>query len=183
MTEVEPVEFPPPYGGLEAFHTSGGTSTLPESFRGMVKELDYKTIRYAGHCQQFKLLLDLGFASDTPVRVNGGEVIPRNLLRELLCHKVPSDGPDVVLVRVEFSGIQKGRERRLCYDIIDHYDTQSGLSAMMRTTAFPASIVAQMMARGDIPAPGATPQERCVPTDKFMAALAERHIQVVEYTR
>jgi lysine 6-dehydrogenase len=183
LTEVESLEFPPPYGALEAFHTSGGISTLPESFRGVVQELDYKTIRYPGHCQQFKLLLDLGFASGTPVRVDGGEVVPRNLLRELLCQKIPSEGPDIILVRVEFSGIQKGRECRLFYDIIDHYDGQTGLSAMMRTTAFPASIVAQMMARGDIPDPGAIPQERCVPTDKFIEALAERNIRLVEYSR
>ena len=34
----------------------------PESFRGKIKELDYKTIRYPGHCEKFKLLIDLGFA-------------------------------------------------------------------------------------------------------------------------
>jgi len=182
MTEVETVEFPPPYGRLEAFHTSGGTSTLPESFRGKVETLDYKTIRYPGHCQQFKLLLDLGLAGSNPVRIDDAEVIPRNVLRELLAQKVPSDGPDVVLVRVEFSGICDGRQTTLVYDIIDCYDAETGLSAMMRTTAFPASIVAQMMASGDIPNPGAVPQERCVPTDKFIAALAKRNIQLVEYT-
>ncbi len=183
MTEIEILEFPPPYGRLEAFHTSRSTSTLPESFQGRVEVLDYKTIRYPGHCQQFKLLLDLGLAGSIPVRIDGVEVVPRNFLRELLAQKVPSDGPDVVLVRVEFSGISNGRQSTLVYDIIDCYDEKTGLSAMMRTTAFPASIVAQMMARGDIPNPGALPQERCVPTDKFIAALAERNIRLVEYTR
>lgn len=183
MTEVETLEFPPPYGRLEAFQTSGGTSTLPESFRGKVEALDYKTIRYPGHCQQFKLLLDLGLAGTNPVYIDGAEVIPRNVLRELLAQRLPSDGPDVVLVRVEFSGISSGQQRTLVYDIIDCYDEEAGLSAMMRTTAFPASIVAQMMASGDIPNPGAVPQERCVPTDKFIAALAKRNIHLVEYTR
>jgi lysine 6-dehydrogenase len=183
LTEVETLEFPPPFGELEAFHTSGGISTLPESFRGVVQELDYKTIRYPGHCQQFKLLLDLGLAGGTPLRVDGGEVVPRNLLRELLSQKIPSEGPDTVLVRVEFSGIQQGRQCKLFYDIIDYYDGQTGLSAMMRTTAFPASIVAQMMARGDISDPGAIPQERCVPSDKFIEALRERDIRLVEYFR
>ena len=183
MTEIETLEFPPPYGRLEAFHTSGGTSTLPESFRGRVEALDYKTIRYPGHCQQFKLLLDLGLAGTNPVRIDGFEAVPRNVLRELLAQRLPSDGPDVVLVRVEFSGICGGLQTTLVYDIIDSYDEETGLSAMMRTTAFPASIVAQLMASGDIPNPGAIPQERCVPTDKFLAALAERNIRLVEYTR
>src|SRR5688572_9240369 len=49
MTEIETLEFPAPFGKMEAFQTSGGTSTLPDTFRGRVKELDYKTIRYPGH--------------------------------------------------------------------------------------------------------------------------------------
>ena len=51
---------------------------------------------------------------------------------------------------------------------------------MMRTTAFPASIIAQMMARGETLMKGATPQERCIPPEKFVAALAARNIRVVE---
>jgi saccharopine dehydrogenase-like NADP-dependent oxidoreductase len=51
---------------------------------------------------------------------------------------------------------------------------------MMRTTAFPAAIVALMMARGQIERKGALPQERCVPPDLFMRALAERKVNVVE---
>lgn len=43
MTEVESLEFPPPFEQLEAFHTSGGSSTLPETFKGRLNELDYKT--------------------------------------------------------------------------------------------------------------------------------------------
>src|SRR5690349_18382698 len=56
MTEVESLEFPPPFGTMEAFQTSGGTSTLPETFLGRVRELDYKTIRYPGHCAKFKTM-------------------------------------------------------------------------------------------------------------------------------
>ncbi|MDQ3907749.1 MAG: saccharopine dehydrogenase NADP-binding domain-containing protein, partial [Acidobacteriota bacterium] len=50
MTEIEGLEFPAPFGRLEAFQTSGGTSTLPDTFAGRIQELDYKTIRYPGHC-------------------------------------------------------------------------------------------------------------------------------------
>ena len=60
MTEVESLDFPAPFGAMEAFQTSGGTSTLPETFSGRVRELDYKTIRYPGHCERFRLLTDLG---------------------------------------------------------------------------------------------------------------------------
>jgi saccharopine dehydrogenase-like NADP-dependent oxidoreductase len=51
---------------------------------------------------------------------------------------------------------------------------------MMRMTAFPASIVTLMMARGQTTAKGALPQERCIPADLFMKELAARKIDVVD---
>ena len=170
MTEVEEIEFPPPFGRLEAFHTSGGTSTLPETYLGRVRELDYKTIRYPGHCAKFKAMIELGLCSSEPV--NGS--VPRKLFGELLARHLPHDEPDAVLVRVEVAG----GGRRLRYDIIDRHDETTGLSAMMRTTAFPASIVALMMARGQTTAKGALPQERCIPPEPFMQELAARGIRV-----
>ncbi|MEA2172737.1 MAG: hypothetical protein QOD00_329 [Blastocatellia bacterium] len=182
MTEIEQLAFPAPFGTMEAFQTSGGTSTLPESFSGRVRELDYKTIRYPGHCEKFKLLMDLGLASSTDhVEVDGVAITPRRVLSEMLLRRLPADEPDVVLIRVEFRGrLTNGDEGALRYDIIDRFDERKGLSAMMRTTAFPASIIAQMMARGETTEKGAIPQERCVPPGLFVAALAARDIRIHE---
>jgi lysine 6-dehydrogenase len=178
MTELESLTFPEPFGKMEAFQTSGGTSTLVETFLGKVRELDYKTIRYVGHCAKFKAMIDLGLCSSTPIDVDGTPVKPRRLLGELLVKNLPHDEPDAVLVRVEMTGDGK----RLRYDIIDRYDPETGLSAMMRTTAFPASIVALMMARNQTTSKGALPQERCIPPNEFMEELAARKI-VVDVTR
>jgi lysine 6-dehydrogenase len=174
MTEIEELEFPKPFGTMEAFQTSGGTSTLVETFLGKVKELDYKTIRYPGHCEKFKTMIDLGLCSSDPIEVDGVKVKPRRVLGDLLVRNLPADEPDWVLVRVLF----KGDGKTLTYDIIDRQDEKTGLSAMMRTTAFPASIVALMMARGQTSPKGALPQERCVPPDLFMEELAKRDIKV-----
>ena len=176
MTEVEELEFPAPFGVMEAFQTSGGTSTMPETFVGKVRELDYKTIRYRGHCAKFKAMIDLGLCNSEPVSVDGVRVAPRKLTADLLVRNLPHDEPDVVLVRVEVGG--GGRSLR--YEIIDRFDPASGLSAMMRTTSFPAAIVALMMARGQVSKKGALPQERCIPPDLFMKELAARSIQVEE---
>ena len=62
--------------------------------------------------------------------------------------------------------------------LIDYQDEKTGLSAMMRTTAFPASIVALMMARGETMSKGALPQERCIPPEQFMKELERRNIRV-----
>ena len=176
MTEIESLSFPAPFETMEAFQTSGGTSTLPDTFLGKVRDLDYKTIRYPGHCAKFKTMIDLGLCSSDPLQVDGVVVKPRRLFGDLLVRNLPADEPDVVLVRVEFVGDGK----RLRYDIIDRYDPETGLSAMMRTTAFPASIVALMMARNQTLAKGALPQERCIPPELFMQELAKRKIAVGE---
>jgi saccharopine dehydrogenase-like NADP-dependent oxidoreductase len=52
---------------------------------------------------------------------------------------------------------------------------------MMRTTAFPASIIAQMMAGGDVLTRGATPQEKAIDSDKFVAELERRNINITVF--
>lgn len=180
MTELEELTFDgfPP---LEAFQTSGGTSTLPESFLGKVSDLDYKTIRYAGHCDKFRTMIKLGLCSSDEIVADFQKVAPRKVFGRLLEMHLPADQPDYVLVRVEFAGVAGGLEKRFRYDIVDKLDPQTGLSAMMRTTAFPASIIAQMMARGDVFERGATPQEKAIDPDKFVAELDRRNIKVRMY--
>lgn len=191
MTELESLSFDgfPP---LEAFQTSGGTSTLPDTFLGIIKELDYKTIRYYGHCEKFKTMIDLGLCSSDEIVADFVKIKPRRLFGELLQKHLPADGPDYVLIRLDFIGTRtpssamspkdephSAAKHRLRYDIVDKQDEQSGLSAMMRTTAFPASIIAQMMAKGDVLKRGATPQEKAIDPEKFVAELERRNIRVV----
>lgn len=179
MTEIESLSFEG-FPALEAFQTSGGTSTLPDTFLGKVKELDYKTIRYAGHCEKFKTMIDLGLCSSEEIMVDYVKISPRKVLANLLTTFLPADEPDYVLVRVEVIGNKDGQKRRVCFDIVDTQDEQTGLSAMMRTTAFPASIIAQMMASGDVLMRGATPQEKAIDSEQFVAELARRNIIVKE---
>jgi len=178
MTEIESLEFDgfPP---LEAFQTSGGTSTLPDTFVGKIRQLDYKTIRYAGHCEKFKTMIDLGLCSSEEMVVDFVKVTPRKVFGSLLTKHLPADGPDYVLVRLDFVGTKSGETKKLRYDIVDKQDEQTKLSAMMRTTAFPASIIAQMMARGDVLMRGATPQEKAIEPNAFVGQLARRNIAIL----
>jgi lysine 6-dehydrogenase len=178
MTELETLAFDD-FPALEAFQTSGGTSTLPETFLGKVTELDYKTIRYAGHCAKFKAIIDLGLCSSEEIVADFVKVKPRKILGELLQRHLPADEPDYVLIRLEFVGVKDGERKNLRYDIVDKFDEQTNLSAMMRTTAFPASIIAQMMARGETASRGATPQEIAIDADKFVAELERRNIKII----
>src|SRR5699024_8776210 len=99
------------FGPLEAFHTSGGTSTLSISYPHL-KTLEYKTIRYPGHAEKFKLLVDLNLTRmDYTVDVNGQEVNPREVLLKVLDPIVDlGDKDDVVLLRVKVGGNKGGQQ-------------------------------------------------------------------------
>ncbi len=180
MTEIESLEFPPPFGKLEAFHTSGGSSSLPQMFRGTIRHLDYKTIRYPGHCERFKTLLDLGFGSNEPITIGSNLMTAKEMFYELLKRKLSGDSPDVVLMRIEIQGIKNGKQTTLRYELIDSYDKNANITAMMRTTSYPTSIIGQMIAQGTIRERGVMPPERCVPLEPFMTELRARGISIEE---
>lgn len=178
LTEVEPVRFPPPFGLMEAFHTSGGSSTLVKTLKGRVKELDYKTIRYAGHCVRMNVLKELGYMSNRPVKVGDDKVVPRDLTRKLLESSLPTEGEDAVLVLVTAEGVRDGSNKRVRMQLIDRADGASGLSAMMRCTAFPSACIAWMLAEGIIDKPGVHPQENVVPVKRFITEMRKAGLRI-----
>jgi lysine 6-dehydrogenase len=181
MTELETLHFNG-FQELEAFQTSGGTSTLPDTFKGKVRNLDYKTIRYSGHCDKFKAMIDLGLCrSDHEIDFDGIRITPRRFFATLLERNLPAEEPDYVLVRVGVAGMSDGKSIRRSFDIVDRMDEANGLSSMMRMTAFPASIIAQMMVKGDTSRKGAIPQELAIDSSKFIDELAKRDIKIEEY--
>jgi lysine 6-dehydrogenase len=170
LGELERLSFPPPFEQLEAFNTSGGASTLPWTLQGRVRNLDYKTIRYPGHRDLVSALFALGLADDRPRPIDGGQVRPRKVLEAMMNEALASDAPDCILCLVEASG----PSGRVAFRLVDHHDHSTGLSAMMRCTAFPAAVVAHMLASGAIEDRGTLSQELSVPAGAFVRALIER---------
>ncbi len=180
MSALEEIEFPAPFGRLEAFSTSGGVSTLTGYFAGKVKNLDYKTIRYKGHCEKMKTLLDLGFATNEPMMVGGSVKTNREFFADLLRKKLDFGDKDVVLARATISGRRGTVDRSLTFEFIDTYDDAAKMTAMMRTTAFPTSIIAQALAQGTVTAHGVMPPELCVPGDLMIQELAHRNVRITK---
>ncbi len=180
MTELERIEFPPPFGTLEAFITSGGTSLLPQMFAGKVRDLDYKTIRYPGHCERFKALLDLGFASNEPIAVGTSVLTAKEMFYELLRRKLSGSDRDVVLLRVSIRGKRGGKLQTLSFNLIDFYQENNNITAMMRTTAFPTSIMAQLVVRGVVRERGVRTPEQCIPLEPFVSELRAREIHITQ---
>jgi lysine 6-dehydrogenase len=178
LGDVEEVLFDAPAGRLEAFNTSGGTSTLPQTYATRVKNLNYKTLRYPGHAKAMQWLLHLDLFSSDPVTVDGQKIIPRRLTADRIAQRVPLGTHDLTVVRVQFDGTDAGQHRMHQIDIIDEYDKTNNLTSMMRTTAFPAAIILQMACDGRIAKRGVIPQEIAVDSDQFVMELKKRGIPV-----
>ena len=194
ITNIEALTEPEPFhmdgfAPLVAFQTSGGTSTLPETFAGKVGECFEKTLRYPDHYDLLCGLKELGLFSNEKMLIGNVEVAPRALLAKVFEGKFAGDGPDVCIMRLEahesvkapgvrglLGGKLKGRVAT--FTMVDHYDPKSYMSAMMRTTAFPASIVLQMMCTGAVSKRGAVLQERDIPADSFLEEIARRGIKI-----
>ena len=79
----------------EAFNTSGGIGSLAQTYFGRVKHISYKTMRYPGHCEKMKFLMnDLQLNND------------RETLKRILERAIPKTYQDVVLVYVSVTGEQ-----------------------------------------------------------------------------
>jgi len=178
MTAVESLRFPKPFGAMEAFLTSGGCSTLPYTYKNKIAYLDYKTIRYPGHCEKIKTLLDLGFADQRKTKFGAYQVVPRDFLVKMLLKTIPTQGDDVVLLKVLSNGIKNGKKIHRNYTIIDYCDSKQNISAMMRTTGYPVSITAQMIENETITKSGVFCPEEIIPPQVFFKELRKRNIKI-----
>ncbi|NGX16600.1 saccharopine dehydrogenase C-terminal domain-containing protein [Wenzhouxiangella sp. XN24] len=88
----------------EAFNTSGGLGSLADSWHGRVTEMNYKTMRYPGHCNQMRLLMN-------GLKLNHD----RDTLKRILENAVPRTLQDVVIVYVSVVGLQDGELREENY--------------------------------------------------------------------
>lgn len=85
----------------EAFNTSGGIGTLLETHLGKVETLNYKTIRYPGHCEKMQLLCyGLKLDHDRPT------------LKKIIEQAIPRTSEDVVIVYVAVVGRVNGTLER-----------------------------------------------------------------------
>jgi len=179
IQEIEPLTEPeefflPGFQPLVAFHTSGGTSTLPETFKGKVGECFEKTLRYPSTYHLVRGLYDLGFFSSKKIRVGKTDVSPRALTTQLFLQKLSGNEPDVTIMRIE-------AHNSACitsFTMVDHYDPATKMTSMMRTTAWPASIVLQMICSNQITKRGGIYQELDVPAQRFVEEMETRGVRI-----
>ena len=88
----------------EAFNTSGGLGSLAETYGDRVNTMNYKTIRYPGHCEQMRLLMN-------GLKLNHD----RGTLKRILENAVPQTLQDVVIIYAAVNGMQDGELREENY--------------------------------------------------------------------
>ncbi|KOP69455.1 saccharopine dehydrogenase [Lysinibacillus sp. FJAT-14745] len=180
LSGVEPIYFKD-FGVLEAFYTSGGISTLYKTFPN-VQTLEYKTIRYKGHAEKFKLLADLGFLdASNKVELENQEVSVRPVVREALKKKLElGTKPDAVLLRVIVAGEKAQQQVTYEYEMVVRKDMTINETAMARATANTISVVAQMIGENKITERGVFAPESVVPGDTYIEEMAKRGVVIKE---
>lgn len=146
-------------GGIyEAFYTSGGLGTMCETYDGKVDSLNYKTIRYPGHCDLMNFLIhELHMKND------------KQQLEDILKNAKPAVDEDVVIVYAHAEGWRNNELKRteFCrsYSPIDLNGTS--WRAISWTTAASIAAVIEMVANGSLPSAGFIKQEE-ISFDAFL---------------
>lgn len=154
----------------EAFNTSGGLGTLCETLEGKVMNLNYRSIRYPGHRDIMKLLLqDLRLRDRQP------------LLKEIFESALPLTYQDVVLVFINVSGIKDGQLIQESYANKIYSRSIDGQiwSAIQITTASGICTVLDLLAEGKLPQKGFVKQEDIL-FDDFINNRFGRYYEQVE---
>ncbi|MGO7549651.1 saccharopine dehydrogenase C-terminal domain-containing protein [Rhizobium leguminosarum] len=168
-------------GRLEAFPNGDAPhySDMLGHAKGLRRGGRY-SLRWPGWSAFWAPLKELGFLSED--KVPGIGTSPREFLGRMLGPKLQYgvDEKDLCVMRNVFSGSEGGRRKTVTSDLIIERDLTSGLFGMSRGVGYPASIVAQMLARGEIAKPGLLNPLMHVPDGRFFDELAGRGIRVSE---
>jgi lysine 6-dehydrogenase len=178
LSEIETVRFDDPVGTLEAFHTAGGLSTMAWRYKGKIKTMEYKTLRFPGHAEILRAMRGLGLLDLAPITVKGVTIVPRDVFIACAEPKLRKpQGKDMVALRVVVEGKTQRTPKRVCYDLIDRYDQKNGISAMERTTGYSLSITGQLQADRKLKAGVFTP-DQAIPADVYIEELGKRGVQI-----
>lgn len=142
----------------EAFYTSGGLGTMCETYEGKVDRLDYKTIRYPGHCDLMNFLIhELHLKND------------KKLLEDILQNAKPAVDEDIVIVYAAAEGKKASGNYR--NEFCKKYGPVEieGVSwrAISWTTAASIAAVVEMVSKGVLPSKGFIKQEE-ISLDDFL---------------
>ena len=173
----------PGVGTLEAFN-SDGLRTLCDTLE--VPFMRERTLRYPGHAELMRSLRAAGFFSEEPIQIDDKKVRPIDMTSKILIEswKYAHGEADLTVMQVEAEGKLGDEQVRLCWDLLDYYDSQADQSSMARTTAFPAAAMGRMIADKTIELPGVHPPETFgsnnAIVNRLLAELEARNVRFIK---
>jgi saccharopine dehydrogenase-like NADP-dependent oxidoreductase len=163
----------PGVGDLEAYANGDAIEFIKRFNLGpKLKDMGRYAARWTGHCAFWRVMADMGFLEDAPLKFLVEHLTPRLQFRE--------NERDVAVLRIEAWGIKQGARKKITYEVIDYRDLKTGLFAMNRTVGFTASIAAQLILSGEVNQPGVLSPIRDISGKRVLEELQRRNIQVVK---
>ena len=156
--------------------------------RPQLKECAEKTIRWPGHWEGAGVLKECGMLDSAPIEFKGTKISPREFLSHIMTPKLkPLEGEtDVCVMWNTVTGIKDGQKMRIDYYMWEEADTENGISAMGRVTAFPEAIATVMLGKGEITKKGIVAPEDAIEGKiykNFLEELKRRKINILEVSK
>lgn len=184
LSEPELIELPG-VGAVEAFNTDGLRS-LADTLN--VPHMKEKTLRWPGHIELMRIFRETGLFSHEPIEIGGVMVKPIDVISKLMFPKwtyEPGE-EDLTVMRVRATGIIDQVMFNYVWDLLDYYDPTTQATSMSRTTALPCTIIARLIASGELNTPGVIPPELLGQQpgrlDYVLAELSKRGVRYSFYT-
>lgn len=173
----------PELGELEAI--PNGDAAFYTDLLGVsrtIKETGRYSLRWPGWSAFWRPLKQMDFLSEEPVPGLSCDVSPHQMLVQLMGPRLQyrDNEKDLVVMLNIFEGMSGGKKIRLTTRLLIERDLKTGIMAMGKGVGFPASIVAQMIARREINARGVLAPSLHVPYRTFMNQMAEKGVSIEE---
>jgi lysine 6-dehydrogenase len=158
----------PKVGELETFITDGLRSLITNL---KAKRMEERTLRWPGHVEQMRLLRSMGLFDETPRKLGGVEVVPRDVACDLLFpmwKMDPEKGDrDLTIMQVEVHGFKGKDEITYTWDLWDRFDENSWTNSMGRCTGCTCAIFARAIQKGLIRQKGVLAPEKLAADDNL----------------
>ena len=175
----------PGYGEVDALKTDGLYSLNKTMIEKGVQRAAEFTLRYPGHYQMMQEFDKAGFFSKEPIDIDGKMIRPLDVSEAILSKlmkKIPGKR-DYTYLSVVGKGLMNGKYTQKSYELMDYSNEELGITSMERTTAYPSSIAAMIIAYDDGGKRGVVEPENIFVGDRFkkmVSELAKRNVIVYE---
>lgn len=180
-----PVEFKEPIGLAHPVYTIHPEPvTLYKSFKDQgCRNTTFSIALPKEFHEKIEFLVRLGFGSKESINMGGVEVSPRQALLSVVNQLNPpkADKEQYSVTRVDVTGTKDGRNEKVVVEVYVGTEKKWNIPAGALKTSVPPSIVAQMLAKGQVKRKGVYPPEKCIETAPFFKELAGRGMEVYSY--